>query len=1185
MKRKFFGNIISFALIVALSANMGVSAFADETNFNSNNTTAVESHQGFEYVIQTGNLSVQSANSFINGEVQETDNLLNLDNGLMLMLDSDTQVISNGYFGGGDISTESNIYSKDVYSASGGGVKVNHTVIAEQNIYLSGENVYGEDAILYSKNGDISINCNNMTDFKGIIYAPNGIITINGATTKIEGAIIGKEVYVQSNNFTINKNDSIIEIVDNIEYTRIDQLMGLCAFQDDDTREIVLQWNVDENISFVDIHARYGDEKKFNKLGTTIDGEYRLSADSLIDKADYMIVAHTKFGEEIQSTIATLVKNANEIHAEAIDSDGDGIPDGYEICKGLDPNNADTDGDGFSDGYEINILYTDPLVYDEDTDFDDDGLSNLQEMKLGTNPYLVDSDFDGISDSEDSEPMKTDPNSGLKVNYDVPIHTNEYDLVTRYVDDEGNKCESIYNYINGESKSSTIGNNKGTNVYDNNGNITAAIEYIDGQYAVNTYGYDSGNLTTITHNGFQYGFSYDENGNITDVGIGNRTIVASNYSEKKLLSENYGNGDNSEYVYDSNDNVIAQKVNGEVVYKWTYDENGNVLTYTDGSEDTNFSYTYDEDGNISSVKSNDGFSINYNETDNECKITYVNGSINKSQSTIFEDNEKYESELDEIVESSSTTNLISGGKLVSIIYGRNTEQSTIYSNENTVISSVRTNTEKGVSKIEYQDGKTIQYNYDSKGRISKIIENGTEKASYEYDGFGQLIRENSAYANKTVIYAYDNSGNILKADEYKYTTGDLDEVISTKKYSYCNLEWKDLLTNFNGQDITYDEIGNPLSYRNGIQFTWVGRQLSSLQMNNNVVNYTYNSDGIRTSKIINGAETTYQLDETKIVSETTNGNIKWYVYDENNAIIGFEYNTQAYYFEKNAQGDVVRIFDSNGNFISEYFYDAWGNIAAISGNEEIANANPFRYRGYYYDSESGFYYLQSRYYDSFTGRFLNADEIISDSNILGTNLFAYCNNNAVNMVDPEGNDGTIIIMGIYFLACAVITICLTATLTSPSFINAWNRMCQTISGGISRGVRNIGVAFSWANSQAQSIARSIGLSFARVKTKPRYRSSREVHHIVAKAAKNAAGARNVLKNVGIVYQTDYRNLVSIKTGLHRRLHTNRYYEFTNSVVISAYNKGKNRGQRYQKVVQALSTLKGFILTMDRVAPF
>lgn len=1101
------------------------------------------------------------------------------------MLNSDAQSISNGYFGGTAVETESNIYSSDVYSASGSTVKVNHTVIAEQNIYLSGEAIYGENAILYSKNGDISINCNNLTDFKGIIYAPNGIVTLNGAMVNIEGAIIAKEIYVQANNFTVNKNDSIAESVDNIEYTRIDQLMGLYAYKDEDTKEIVLQWSSNENISSVDVYARYGSEAAFNKLGTTSEEEYRMSAESLTDKADYKVVVHTRFGEEIQSLVATLVKDADGIHADTTDSDGDGIPDGYEICIGSDPNNADTDGDGFSDGYEMNVLYTDPLVYDEDTDFDGDGITNLQEMELGTNPYLTDSDFDGIPDNEDAEPMKTDPDSGREVNYDVPVHTSEFDLVTRYVDNDGNRCESVYNYVNGESKSSTIGDNKGTNVYDSDDNITAAIEYVDGQYVVNTYGYDAGNLTTITHNGFQYDFSYDESGNITDVGIGNRTIVTSNYSGKNLLSENYGNGDNSEYVYDTNDDVIAQKVNGEVVYEWTYDENGNVLTYTDNSENTSFFYTYDEDGNTTSVTSDNGFSISYNETDDECEITYMNGSINKSQHTVCEDNEESEFESDEIVESSSTTNLISGGKLVSVVSGENTEQNTIYSNENSILSSVRTNTAEGVSKIEYQDGKTIQYNYDSKGKISTIVENDTEKASYEYDGLGQLIRENSVYANKTVMYTYDNAGNILKSDEYAYTNGELGEVILTKNYSYEDAEWRDLLTSFNGQNITYDEIGNPLSYRDGMQFTWTGRQLSSLQKNDNVVNYTYNSDGIRTSKTVNGTETTYQLDGTKIVSETTNGNINWYIYDENYSIIGFEYNDQTYYFEKNAQGDVVRIFDADGNFVSEYFYDAWGNIASVSGNQEIANANPFRYRGYYYDNESGLYYLQSRYYDSFTGRFLNADEIISDSNILGTNLFAYCNNNAVNMVDPEGSDGTIIIMGIYFLACAIITICLTAVLTSPSFLSAWNRMCNTISGGISRGMRNLGVAFSWANSQAQSIARSIGLSFARVKTKPRYRSPREVHHIVAKAAKNANGARTALKNVGIKYQTDYRNLVSIKTGLHRRLHTNRYYEFTNSVVISAYNKGKNQGQRYQKVVQALSTLKGFILTMDKVAPF
>ena len=83
-----------------------------------------------------------------------------------------------------------------------------------------------------------------------------------------------------------------------------------------------------------------------------------------------------------------------------------------------------------------------------------------------------------------------------------------------------------------------------------------------------------------------------------------------------------------------------------------------------------------------------------------------------------------------------------------------------------------------------------------------------------------------------------------------------------------------------------------------------------------MVNYKYNSDGIRTSKTVNCAETTYQLDGTKIVSETTSGNIKWYIYDENDSIIGFEYNEQAYYFEKNAQGDAIRIFDADGNFVS-----------------------------------------------------------------------------------------------------------------------------------------------------------------------------------------------------------------------------------------------------------------------------
>ena len=1182
MKHKTIAKMISFALVAALSVNMGAAAFADEINGAQNNTEYVQNQQGFGYVIQTGNLSLQSANPNINGEIQETQDLLDLDNGLMLMLDSDAQSISNGYFGGSAVETESNIYSSDVYSASGSTVKVKHTIITEQNIYLSGESVYGENAILYSKNGDISINCNFLTDFKGIIYAPNGVVTLNGANMTFEGTIIAKEIYVQANNFIINENDNIAVNVDNIEYTHIDQLMGLYAYQDEDTKDIVLQWSSDENISSVDVYARYGNETDFSKLGSTSNEEYSMSVDTITDKADYKIVAHTRFGEEIQSLIATLIKDEDGIHADTTDTDGDGIPDGYELSIGTDPNNTDTDCDGFSDGYEMTVLYTDPLVYDEDADFDNDGLTNKQEMDLGTNPYLADSDFDGIPDNEDSLPMLTDPNSDREVSYDVPINIGIFDLVTRYVDDNGNKCETIFNYLTGENKRTVIGNHKSINIYDKNSNLTTSIEFANGNYYSNTYSYTNGNLTTITHNKFQYNFSYDENNNMTSADIGNRNLISSTYTGDIVASETYGNNDSYEYVYDEKENLIGQKVNGNLAYEWTYDSEGNILAHNDLLNNISYSYTYDEEDNLLSVTANDGFSISYSETDDMYSVTYTNGNIIKSQNTSAYNDEI---ESDEFITTGSLTNLISDGQLISVKSSEETEEKTIYSNENAILNSIYTYSDDGISKIEYQDGKSNQYFYDSNGNIQTITENGQEKASYEYDGLGQLIRENSAYADKTVVYTYDNAGNILKAEKYNYTTGDLGDVKSTKTYSYEDEEWKDLLTKFNGQTINYDEIGNPLSYRDGMQFTWNGRQLSTLQQNGNVIEYTYDNDGIRTSKTVNGVKTTYQLDGTKIVSETTNGEIKWYIYDENDSIIGFEYNGQAYYFEKNAQGDVVRIFDAYGNFVSEYFYDAWGNISSITGNKEIAYANPFRYRGYYYDNESSLYYLQSRYYDSFTGRFLNADEQINDNGVLGKNLFTYCNNNVVNMNDTDGKSpSAIVIMGIYVLAVVIIYICLNSTLISPSFMSGWMQMCSSISKGLQSVVNSLGVAYSWANSQAQNIAKSIGLSFARARTKTRYRTPSEVHHVVAKAAPNAKYARNVLNKVNIGYNSNY-NLIRIKTGLHRRLHTNMYYGFANSVVISAYNKGTNYTKRRQKVIQALNTLKGMIIAMDKVAPF
>ena len=115
-----------------------------------------------------------------------------------------------------------------------------------------------------------------------------------------------------------------------------------------------------------------------------------------------------------------------------------------------------------------------------------------------------------------------------------------------------------------------------------------------------------------------------------------------------------------------------------------------------------------------------------------------------------------------------------------------------------------------------------------------------------------------------------------------------------------------------------------------------------------------------------------------------------------------KYNNTLYYYVLNAQGDVVRIVNSSRSTVASYTYDPWGKIISSSGT--LADINPLRYRGYYYDSETGFYYLQSRYYDPEIGRFINADSYASTdaTGLLSTNMFAYCENDPVNKSDPSG---------------------------------------------------------------------------------------------------------------------------------------------------------------------------------------
>ena len=319
---------------------------------------------------------------------------------------------------------------------------------------------------------------------------------------------------------------------------------------------------------------------------------------------------------------------------------------------------------------------------------------------------------------------------------------------------------------------------------------------------------------------------------------------------------------------------------------------------------------------------------------------------------------------------------------------------------------------------------TYAYTYDANGNITEIKRNNSSYLLYEYDSLGQLTRESSYTTLNYDRYAYDGAGNRVSKNTY-YWSGTLK---SGETYGYTNSTWGDLLTNYDGTTISYDASGNPTKWKNASNLYWTGNRLTLVSLegaNAEEAFFSYNSEGIRTKKRFAGGAGSlpyytdvYTVDGSRILSEKrmVNNIVRntiYYVYDANGAVIGMEYNGTKYWYDKNLQGDVVGIRNASGTLVAQYVYDAWGNHRQItdgSGNDvsdnpnHIANINPFRYRGYYYDTETGWYYLNTRYYDPNVGRFLSPDTILgANGGLLGYNLYAYCNNNPVMFSDPSGN--------------------------------------------------------------------------------------------------------------------------------------------------------------------------------------
>ena len=283
--------------------------------------------------------------------------------------------------------------------------------------------------------------------------------------------------------------------------------------------------------------------------------------------------------------------------------------------------------------------------------------------------------------------------------------------------------------------------------------------------------------------------------------------------------------------------------------------------------------------------------------------------------------------------------------------------------------------------------------YDNDGNIIS-----DERNTYTYGEYGQLI---TVSGDSNASYSYDERGNILTKTDNGETTS----------FTYANSEWKDQLTKVNDTELTYDANGNMVSYGD-TQFTWdYGKSLSSIKDNEKSYYYKYDENGIRTSKTVNGKTTKFNTLGGVVLAQSDSTGIMYFQYDSAGAPIGFVYNDIQYLYITNISGDIIGITDAEGNPIAAYTYDAWGKLLDITTAEEsneeqlsLANANPLRYRGYYYDNETGYYYLQSRYYNPEWGRFISADSFayLDTQNSFSLNAYIYCWDCPIIFEDAEG---------------------------------------------------------------------------------------------------------------------------------------------------------------------------------------
>ena len=548
-----------------------------------------------------------------------------------------------------------------------------------------------------------------------------------------------------------------------------------------------------------------------------------------------------------------------------------------------------------------------------------------------------------------------------------------------------------------------------------------------------TNGYTDDLLSTLTHTNTSgktttYSFVYGAADLQTAVNIGSRNLVSNAYNSGTwtLSSQTYGNGDYWKYFYDNMDTLTSRFTNCSdtegIGFYYTYNGKGKLVriemksvTIADGAVTggtllSSENYLYDGSDRLIRVVETDGnnvvkhdFSWTYDAKDNVTALTESIGGKSFSYTYAYDDDSRPTSFGYGDVTKQVTYDGHGRSSGTTVKNGSRTVLGTGYAYRD-VDSTYTTTQVKSVTNS--YGGKTANFNYtyDASGNITSI--SGAQAVTYEYDDLGQLVWEKNATAGKAWNYTYDNGGNILSRTEYACSgNGTVSGSGTTTSYTYGDAEWGDLLTAYNGEEITYDGIGNPLSYR-GWTMSWQGgRRLAGMTKGSDTLSFAYNESGLRTSKTVNGVAHSYVWQGSKLAADITDAYALYFHYDSTGDVIGFTRTANGtdteYFYVKNLQGDILKVISATGTEAAAYSYDAWGKLLTSAG--DLAEVNPLRYRGYFYDTETGLYYLKSRYYDPEVSRFINPDAFVSSgTSVASYNMMVYCDNNPINRIDPAG---------------------------------------------------------------------------------------------------------------------------------------------------------------------------------------